>query len=275
MNHFILQGKVLYKEKPKHEKGSALIVLAIGREKEENNNQIQSVNKVIVRVPNRLTQVIERFEDGEYIELSGTMVGRVYSSVGSKQSVATINLVASGLHACSVSHLVKKREIENKLFCSFTMSGVVKAVQAPARENHPHTLFVQIERPITRNENTTEQPTAVIPIAVFDTNKLKKLEAQMSVVVTGRIHSLLRKMPIPSIPGEFEERLEVSLVGQDVRQCAIIPTKIFESRQERAERKLREKEEGEKEAAIDPHDAVNDDIKGDTISKGEAVVSDT
>ena len=77
MNHFILQGKILYKEKPKHERGSALVVLAIGREKEENNNQIQSVNKVIVRVPNRLTQVIDRFEDGEYIELSGTMVGRV------------------------------------------------------------------------------------------------------------------------------------------------------------------------------------------------------
>lgn len=250
MNHFIIQGKILYQEPPKRPKGSALVMLAIGKEKAENDNQVQTVNKIILRVPGRLAQVIQRFEIGEYVEISGTMIGRVYSAFGSKKSVATVNLVASGIHACSVSHLVKPKDIERNLFGQYTMSGVVKSVQAPRSEGRPHTLYLQIERPITRNEDAEEQPIATVPIAVFDAHDLQKLEAQMSVVVTGRIHGLLRKMPVPGASDEVEERLEVGLTAERVRQCAIIPTKIFESRHERKERELREKHEGVRDAIL-------------------------
>lgn len=257
MNSFILQGKLLYKEPPKREGGSALIVMAIGKHKEETDNLIQFVNKVIVRVPGRLTQVIARYDEGEYLEISGTMLGRVRYSVGvSKQPMATLNLVAGGIQPCSVSHLVPEKRIAGMLFSSFTMSGLVKSVVPPKKEGRPHTLFLQIERPIGRNEEVQEQPTAVVPISVFNhaLGSLSKLEAQMSVVATGDISGVLRKMPMPEMPGEYEERLEVGLSLGYAKQCAIIPTKIFESRQERRERKLREKEEGTKEALADEAD---------------------
>lgn len=246
MNLFTLQGQLLYKEAPKHEGGSALAIIGIGKEKEEKGSLIQHVNKVIVRFPARISHILNRFAEDDFLEITGSAIGRVYYPFGTKTPISTLNLVAGGVHPCSVSHLVSANKIHGRLFAGFTMTGLVKAVSPPKKEGAPHTLFLQIERPINRDEKVSEQPTAVIPISVLDSHvhKLSSLEAQMAVVVNGNIRGVLRKMPIPEVQDAYEERLEIGLILGHVQQCSIIPTKIFESRQERSVRKTKELDSG-------------------------------
>lgn len=250
MNSFLLQGRLIYREPPKRDGGSILILLETGIDKEKNNKQIQNVNKVIVRVPYRLVHIFDSIEDDAYLELTGTLLGRVYYSMGSKTPIGTLNLVCSGVQVGKLSHKIKPADVPKYLFSDFSMSGLVRGIQPPAKEHQPYVLFLQIERPITRNEAEFSQPSAIIPVVVpqHKAHLIKNLEPQDFVVVSGSVSSTLRKMPIPDVPGEFEERLEASVQLGALKKCAIIPNKIFESRKQRVERELSEK-----------HQAVNSD----------------
>ncbi|GLR65099.1 hypothetical protein [Marinospirillum insulare] len=249
MNSFLLQGRLIYREPPKRDGGSILILLETGIDKEKNNKQIQNVNKVIVRVPYRLVHVFDAIDDDAYLELTGNLLGRVYYSMGSKTPIGTLNLVCSGVQVGKLSHKIKPDEVAKHLFSDFTMSGLVRGIQPPAKDHQPFVLFLQIERPITRNEGELSQPSAIIPVVVpqHKAHLIKSLEPQDFVVVSGGVSSTLRKMPIPDVPGEFEERLEASVQLTALKKCAIIPNKIFESRKQRAERELNEKHQAENE----------------------------
>lgn len=243
MNSFLLQGQLIYREPPKRPGGSILILLETGKQKEDNNKTIQNVNKVIVRVPGRLAHVFDDIDDDAYLELSGTLLGRVYYSMGSNMPIGTLNLVCSGVQVCKVSHKISKNQIPNYLFTQFTMSGLVRGIQPPKKDHQPYILFLQIERPIARNEQAFTQPTAIIPVVVppYKARLIEKLEPQDFVVVTGAVSSTMRKMPIPDVPGVFEERLEASVQLNHLKKCAVIPSKIFESRKERFQREVSEK----------------------------------
>lgn len=247
MNSFLLQGRLIYREPPKHNKGGFLIVLETGIDKEKSNKQIQNVNKIIVRVPYKLVHIFDSIEDDAYLELTGTLVGRVYYSMGSKTPIGTLNLVCSGVQVGKLSHKIKPAEITKYLFSHFSMSGLVRGIQPPAKDNMPYVLFLQIERPITRNEQEFSQPSAIIPVVVpqYKAHLIKNLEPQDFVVVGGSVSSTLRKMPIPDVPGELEERLEASVQLGTLKKCAVIPNKIFESRKQRVERELSEKNQAE------------------------------
>lgn len=254
MNNFVLQGRLLYREPPKAEGRSALAVIAIGKNKPESGALVQSVNKVIIRFPRKLTHLLEKFGEGDYIEVAGNITGRAHYSIGTGSSIATINLVAGTAQKCIVSHLVKQANVSRLLSCTWQATGLIKAIREPRKEGRPHTLYLQSERPIIRHKGVASQPTAVFPITVYDNSRkfIEKLEPQMAVDVSGHIHGLLRKMPVPGVDGEFEQSLEVGLVLRHAQQCSIVPAKLYESRDERKEREL-----AAKRAVKEAEDATN------------------
>lgn len=231
MNNFTLQGKVLYTEPPKEPGRSCLMVVAIGKEKEEHGGVIQAVNKVIVRVPAKLTHLVERYEVGSFIEMTGNISGRAHYGIPNGKPVATVSLIANTLQPCEVSHMVDLANIDKMLSCTWQGTGLVKAIQMPKTEGRPATVFLQIERPIVRTGELS-QVTAVLPITVYEKNfgYLEKLEPQMAVFAQGQIHGLLRNMPVPGVADEFEQSLEVGLVLRHVEQTSIVPAKLYEAR---------------------------------------------
>lgn len=242
MNNYTLQGKILAREFPKEPGRSCLMVIAVGRLKEEHAGVIQTVNKVIVRVPPKLTHVAATFQDGDYVEITGNLSGRAHQSIPNGNMVASVNLIATTMQICDVSHMVDLANVDRLLSCTWQGTGLVKQIKAPKQEGRPATLFVQIERPIVRTD-ALKQPTAVLPITVYENafEKLKNIEPQMTVFVQGHVHGVLRQMPVPGIDGETEQSLEVGLVLRHIEQCSITPRKLYETREQQQTRQLNEK----------------------------------
>lgn len=244
MNKFFIQGKLLKKElKPK---GSILLLVETGMDLKETKNLITPVNKLLIRVPARLTRILNNIEEESLIEVEGTFIGRVYYSMSNEEPIGTVQLLATRVDACVADRRIKPKDLPKYYQSRFVISSIVKAIKLNPDETKKDlsTLFVQLERPISRNQGELEQPTSIIPMRVSKKlNKyLHELAPQQFIVADGKVFGVTTKIPMVDRPGEFEERIEVSLLVNNINKTSLLPAKLFESKRQNFEKYLAEKE---------------------------------
>lgn len=244
MNNFLIQGRILYKEQ-KHENGSVLILLETGKDLKRAKALVYPVNKVLIRIPARMARILNNIQINDYVEVMGGFIGRVYYPIGGKRApIGVVQMTATHIHLCRPDSTINTKDLPGLYQSRFLLTCLVKGIKEPVNKKGVNTLFVQTNSPIKRIEGEVAQHTAVIPVLVsnYMRPRLEKLRPNQYVMLEGSVGGVTTKIPIVNNPGEFEERLEVSLFATNITNVALVPEKLFLEERKKLEDVLKEQE---------------------------------
>lgn len=229
MNIYVAHARILHKEPPKVAGRSGLMVLKVGRDKEDTGALIQTINQVIIRIPPHLSDRAENMAIDSYIEVFGHVGGIVRRSPVDGRQHLSSELVAANIQPAIPNPNGEEEDFERLLFNRWISVGLLRGVNEPKRKNLPSTAYVQIGRDrVDRGLNF--QHSGVAPMLAYGNQieRMREFSKGDALHLEGRVIGLLRRIPMPGAEGEYESVLDAGLVIERSYRTALVAQRLME-----------------------------------------------
>lgn len=207
-NYFVIEGRVLYVEKPSEEGKSALVLIQTGVVRNAKAGQVRVVNKLFVRVPAYVIKRdgIENLKPNTYCSIYGRINPLVRKGSDDEMHLSS-EFLAGGFGVLHVDKGVTRKEAANSMDSRWLGKGELVEYRKNSRKELADTLILKI-RPTVRHKKADVMGSELIAISVRPSmrERFRGIEVGDSLNVEGRVMGLITRGPLGN--SEHGENLE-------------------------------------------------------------------